>query len=146
MGVESEVATMVRERPAVGSARIARRLRWNPTDAERRMWHILRKCFPSARFRRQVPLGRYVADFCSHSTRLVVEVDGGQHVEAIDAPRTRFMRTAGYRVIRFWNHDVLGNSDGVALAVAEALHERHPHPNPPPSRGRESKERPPCPA
>lgn len=97
----------------------ARELRRNATDAERKLWVSLREAFPGAKFRRQVPLGSYFADFCSHATRLVIEVDGGQHAEAADydAARTRFIGE-GYRVIRFWNHDVLGNAEGVLATIA----------------------------
>jgi very-short-patch-repair endonuclease len=63
--VDSEEAKVARNRPAIGSTKRARRLRNNPTDAERRLWRILRHCFPDARFRRQVPVGSYVVDFCS---------------------------------------------------------------------------------
>jgi very-short-patch-repair endonuclease len=92
------------------------------------MWRILRLCFPEARFRRQVPLLSYTVDFCSHRARLVIEVDGGQHLPSKDAHRTRSIEFEGYRIIRFWNHDVLGNPDGVASSIDLALHSGHPHP------------------
>ena len=85
------------------------------------MWRVLRLCFPDARFRRQVPLVRYVVDFASHRKKLVIEVDGGQHCEEMDAARTRLIEAEGYRVLRFWNHDVLSNPDGVATAIEAAL-------------------------
>ncbi|MDG5489354.1 DUF559 domain-containing protein [Sphingomonas sp. BGYR3] len=111
---------------ATGPVHRARALRRNATDAERRLWAALRQSLPAAGFRRQVPLGPYFADFCSHSHRLVVEVDGGQHGEAprADAARTLFIEQEGYRVIRFWNHDVLGNIDGVLATIAAHLHRR----------------------
>ena len=59
---------------------------------------------------------------------MVVEVDGGQHSDEADRDRTAAIEAEGYRIIRFWNHDVLGNADGVATALAAALHDRHPHP------------------
>ncbi len=93
------------------------------------MWRLLREFFPEARFRRQVPLRRYVVDFASHRARLVIECDGGQHDEAADAERTKLIEAEGYRVIRFWNHDVLGNAEGVHSVIASALLERHPHPS-----------------
>jgi very-short-patch-repair endonuclease len=96
------------------------------------MWRILRLCFLDARFRRQVPMLAYTVDFCSHRARLVIEVDGGQHSAARDAQRTRAIESEGYRVLRFWNHDVLGNGDGVATAIDLALHAGHPSPTPPP--------------
>lgn len=130
-------AGQMKYRPAEGSTRIARRLRSDPTDAETAMWNLLRESFPEARFRRQVPLRSLVADFASHRAKLVVEVDGGQHSAEADRDRTALIEAEGYRMVRFWNHDVLGNPDGVWSAIREALHGGHPHPDPPPSRGRE---------
>jgi hypothetical protein len=65
-------------------------------------------------------MGRYFADFCSHAAKLIVEVDGGQHAEAegYDATRTRFLEGEGYRVVRFWNNDVLANVEGVIATIA----------------------------
>ena len=100
------------------------------------MWRLLRESFPEARFRRQVPLRMFTADFASHRARIVIEVDGGQHSPERDADRTRLIEAEGYRLIRFWNHEALGNPEGVWTAIAEALRERHPHPSPPPSRRR----------
>ena len=124
-------------RPAEGATARARTLRANATDAEQAMWRLLRESFPDARFRFQVPLRMFTADFASHRARLVIEIDGGQHSPESDAGRSRLIEAEGYRVIRFWNHEVLGNPEGVWMKVAEALHDRHPHPSPPPSRGRE---------
>jgi very-short-patch-repair endonuclease len=100
------------------------------------MWRLLRENFADARFRFQVPLRMFTADFASHRAKLVIEIDDDQHSSDRDAGRTRLIEGEGYRVIRFWNHEVLCNSEGVWAAVADALHERHPHPSPPPSRGR----------
>ena len=76
-------------------------------------------------FRRQAPISPYIADFACHSARLVIEVDGGQHglddEAAADARRTLWLEGEGYRVLRFWNPDVLGNMDGVMQVVCEAL-------------------------
>jgi len=127
---------MFRTRPALGATAKARHFRKNMTDAERRMWRILRECFPDARFRSQVPMLSYTLDFCSHRERAAIEVDGGQHGGPRDIERMRAIEREGYRVLRFWNHEVLGNADGVALAIDSALQQGHPHPNPPPSRGR----------
>jgi very-short-patch-repair endonuclease len=101
----------------------ARTLRHEMTGAERVLWNGLRECFRPAHFRHQVPFGPYYADFASHGARLVIEVDGGQHGEALDydAARTRFMEGEGYRVLRFWNNEVLENLDGVLTAIASAL-------------------------
>lgn len=91
------------------------------------MWRLLREGFPEARFRRQVPIRSFIADFASHQVRVVIEVDGGQHCEERDAGRTALIEREGYRLMRFWNHDVIGNSDGVHSVIA-ALLDRHPHP------------------
>jgi very-short-patch-repair endonuclease len=101
----------------------ARELRINMTDAERALWHALRKRQLGARFRRQVPLGRFVADFASFDHRLVIEVDGGQHAtrQAQDAARTEYLAASGYRVLRFWNNDVLQNTEGVLEQIRAAL-------------------------
>jgi very-short-patch-repair endonuclease len=113
----------------------ARTLRKNATDAERRLWRHLRdKQLDGFRFRRQVPIGRYVADFACLSARLVVEVDGGQHAERLDydGERTEWLEARGFRVLRFWNNDVLGNTEGV---IEQILAELHAAPHPGPRRG-----------
>ncbi len=101
----------------------ARRLRANPTDAEIRLWSRLRrKHLDGFRFRRQHPMGPYVVDFFCPEAKLVVEVDGGQHADsASDAVRTRWLEAGGHRVIRFWNNDVLANTEGVLLTILGAL-------------------------
>ena len=94
------------------------------TDAEHRLWYRLRAGrLEGWKFRRQVPIGCYVADFLCEQARLVVEVDGGQHAdrEQHDAQRTEALRACGYRVIRFWNSDVLGNLEGVLETIVTAL-------------------------
>ena len=115
-------------RPAVGSTERARSLRNNLTLAETAMWRLLREAFPDSRFRRQVPIRMFIVDFASHRARLVIECDGGQHSDDVDARRTKMIEAEGYRIIRFWNHDVLGNLDGVHAVIAAALADRHPHP------------------
>lgn len=117
--------------PPVGTTQRARRLRNDMTDAERKIWTLLRTAFPDWRFRRQVPIRQYIADFASHRGRLVVEIDGGRHNEEIDAPRTAIIENDGYRVVRFWNNDVLANIDGVATLLTKALGETSPHPTVP---------------
>lgn len=114
-------------RPAIGSTQRARSLRTNATPAERAMWRVLREAFPEARFRRQIPLRHFIADFASHREHLVIECDGGQHAEQADAERTRLIEAEGYRVLRFWNNDILENPEGVQAAIASALVE-HVHP------------------
>ena len=100
----------------------ARQLRRASTDAERVLWRALREVFPDWHWRKQVPLGAYFADFTSHAAKLIIEVDGGQHATAVhDAERTRFIEAQGYRVLRFWNYDVLSNPNGVLERIAEEL-------------------------
>lgn len=113
---------MKRSPPPINVTR-ARAMRRDPTDAERAMWLILRRDFAPWRFRRQVPIGPAIADFASHRALLVVEVDGGQHDPRRDAGRDAAIRREGYRVVRFWNNDVLGNGDVVASAIGRALGE-----------------------
>ncbi|MBI5494740.1 MAG: endonuclease domain-containing protein [Deltaproteobacteria bacterium] len=99
------------------------------TDAEKKLWAGLRRrALDGARFRRQFPVGPFIADFACRERWLVVEVDGGQHAEhtAEDAQRTAWLERHGYRVLRFWNHEVLNNLEGVLLVVAEDLR-NHPH-------------------
>ena len=99
----------------------ARALRKTMTDAERTLWAGLREAFPDTHWRHQVPFGRYIADFCAHSAKLIIEVDGGQHSPEVDASRTRFLETHGYRVLRFWNNDVLQNLSGVLQTIGDHL-------------------------
>lgn len=122
---------------------IARRLRRDQTDAERKLWFRLRdRRLAGLKFRRQMPLGSYVVDFCCESTRLVIEVDGGQHsaAEARDARRSSDLEAMGYLVLRFWNNDVLQNTDGVVESILDTLDQLPsvpPHPNPLPTGERE---------
>jgi very-short-patch-repair endonuclease len=105
-------------------SRIARRLRKNLTDAERKLWSQLRyQQLGGYRFRRQHPMRGYVVDFVCLSEKLVIEVDGGQHAEQTDADeeRTRTLEKDGFRVLRFWNNEVLQNTDGVVEVIREAL-------------------------
>jgi len=96
----------------------ARELRTHPTDAERRLWQKLkRRQIAGIKFRRQLPIGPYIVDFVCLERRLVVEVDGGQHLEQIpqDEQRSQWLRAQGFRVLRFWNNDALAGS--VRLSV-----------------------------
>jgi adenine-specific DNA-methyltransferase len=102
----------------------ARRLRQDSTDAERKLWGRLRdRQLDGHKFRRQRPVGRFIVDFLCLEGRLVVEIDGGQHADNVDADerRTHEIEGAGYRVIRFWNHEVLSNIEGVLTAISQAL-------------------------
>ena len=116
----------------------ARRLRRGMTDAERKLWYALRAHrFRGAQFRRQVPLGPFIADFVCHGLKLVIEVDGGQHATSEnDAGRDRWMRDEGYRVLRFWNNEVLGNLEGVLDRIGREI-AAAPPPQPSPTRGEE---------
>src|SRR5882757_2968405 len=113
----------------------ARELRRDTTDAEKKLWQHLRQISPGrSHFRRQATIGPYFADFACHQTRIVIEVDGGQHADSItDERRTRYLEANGYRVLRFWNNDVLGNIEGVVEVICDALNlgEGPPPPTPP---------------
>jgi very-short-patch-repair endonuclease len=101
----------------------ARELRSGMTDAERRLWSALRdRRLQGYKFRRQHPLGPFVADFACVEHRLVIEVDGGQHSESkSDLRRTEWLNQRGWRVLRFWNNDVLANTEGVQDAILRVL-------------------------
>jgi very-short-patch-repair endonuclease len=97
------------------------------------LWARLRdRRLLGAKFARQVPVGPYVVDFCCRERKLVVELDGGQHTlrAAYDAARTVTIVALGYRVLRFWDHEALGNTDGVLTRIAQALGTPHPGPLP----------------
>jgi very-short-patch-repair endonuclease len=101
-------------------------MRHEPTDAERVLWQHLRHLnVAGSHFRRQATIGAYFADFACHASRLVIELDGGQHNEAPglarDAKRTADLQARGYRVLRFWNNDVLSNVEGVMETIAAAV-------------------------
>jgi len=118
----------------------ARRLRRDQTDAERTLWFRLRdRRLNGLKFRRQMPIKSYVVDFCCESARLIVELDGGQHVERNleDAKRTADLEACGYLVLRFWNNDVLRNTDGVVETILATASQEPPHPNPLPNGERE---------
>jgi len=113
----------------------AQRLRGASTAAERALWRILRQRQLGRRFRRQFPIPPYIVDFACLDARLIVEADGGQHAQPGDHDkRDAFLAGKGWRVLRFWNNDILQNREGVFLRVVEAL-ERSPHPDPPPLAG-----------
>ena len=98
----------------------ARDLRQTMTEAERRMWFALRdRRLCGLKFRRQVPLGRYIADFYCAEAKLILELDGGQHSPDRDAARDHWLHAQGFRLIRLWNTDVLGNLPGVLQLIAQ---------------------------
>jgi very-short-patch-repair endonuclease len=122
----------------VSKTRLARRLRRNSTLAERRLWKYLRsRGLGGFKFIRQQPIGPYVVDFVCRECRLVVEIDGGQHaIDNRDAIRDKWLADHRYRIMRFWNNEVLGNTEGVwETILAAASAEAPPHPNPLPASG-----------
>lgn len=92
------------------------------------MWRLLREHFGQARWRRQVPLRHFICDFVSHALRIVIEVDGGQHSAEADRERTRLIEAEGYRVVRFWNAEILENPQGCFDKLVSLV--RHDHPLP----------------
>ena len=105
------------------TVRIARRLRVNQTDAETVLWNRIRnRQIDRYKFVRQQPILGYICDFVCRERRLVIEVDGGQHNESeTDVIRDRRLMDEGYRVLRFWNNDVLGNTEGVLMTIQAEL-------------------------
>jgi very-short-patch-repair endonuclease len=116
----------------------ARGLRKNPTKAEKLLWSHLRFWqVDGYKFRRQQPLGKYIVDFVCLEKKLIIELDGGQHAEQVeyDSTRDEWLGAHGFRIIRFWNNDVLKNSDGVKQEILTAL-QGTPFLNPSPQGGR----------
>jgi len=101
----------------------ARAMRREPTPAERAMWGLLRSGrLAGLKFRRQAPLGAYIADFACHSSKVIVECDGGQHADsAYDAARDAWFRSRGFQVLRFWNGEVIERPGGVAESILRAV-------------------------
>ena len=107
----------------------ARKLRSNQTDVEAKLWRRLRdRQVFGAKFRRQHPIGPYIVDFCSPTLRLIVELDGGQYAEqsAADQARTCFLESRGYRVLRFWNNQVMTQLDDVLEEISKWCVDPHP--------------------
>jgi len=101
---------------------LAQNLRRASTDAERRLWYHLRnRQLEGAKFTKQFPIGPYVVDFACRAAHLVIELDGGQHSPTADAERTAVIEQFGYRVVRFWNNDLLENTDGVLETIRNEL-------------------------
>jgi very-short-patch-repair endonuclease len=122
----------------VTMTRLARQLRKSSTLAERKLWRYLRsRSLGGFKFARQEPIGPYVVDFICREKRLVVEVDGGQHADSRpDAVRDRWLIEHRYRILRFWNNEVLGNIEGVWETIfAAASAAAPPHPDLLPARG-----------
>ena len=118
----------------------ARGLRRRQTAAERRLWaHLRGRRLLGVKFARQVPIDPNIVDFCCRERKLIVELDGGQHAMRAnyDAGRTAFLQALGYRVLRFWDNEALGNTDGVLHRIAQAVTvtTARPSPRPSPQRG-----------
>jgi very-short-patch-repair endonuclease len=110
-------------------------MRSAPTDAENRLWQILRaKRLSGYKFKRQVPIDNFIVDFVCLRKRLIVEADGGQHSKKRDGRREAYLVRQGFRVLRFWNDDIFTNEDGVLASILDAL--AAPLPNPSPAEGR----------
>ena len=102
----------------------ARSLRKNQTDAELALWQLVRgKRFNGIKFRRQHPIAPYIVDFICTNNKLIIEIDGGQHADAIeyDQKRTTFLESKGYTVIRFWNNEVLTSIEGVYETILKHI-------------------------
>ncbi|WP_029625441.1 endonuclease domain-containing protein [Sphingomonas sp. PAMC 26605] len=115
--------------------RRARALRSNATDAERRIWLRIRGYRP--RFTRQLVVASYIIDLACREAKVAIELDGGQHADSpYDEERTAFLESRGWKLLRFWNSDVMANPDGVAEAILAEVSRRHgpTHPQPLPSR------------
>jgi very-short-patch-repair endonuclease len=124
-----------KQRPVDDRVPRARTLRCDATEAEKKLWqHLRQPPFKQHHFRRQATIGPYFADFASHHLRTVIEVDGGQHSNnASDDTRTRYLEASGYRILRFWNNEVLQNMSGVLATIDAAIDaDRPPTPDPSP--------------
>ena len=117
---ERERARLLRDR--------ARAMRTNPTEAEHRLWTMLRdRRLPARKFRRQHVIAPYIVDFACLECRLIIEADGGQHADSrLDLKRDQFLQQHGFVVLRFWNNEILANPAGIFDAILAALHTPHP--------------------
>ena len=118
----------------------ARRLRANQTDVERLLWSKIRdRQLSGFKFRRQVPIGRYIVDFVCKEAALIIALDGGQHssITKYEADRRRWLEQHGWRVLRFWNNDVIENLSGVLEVILATVSTASdsPHPDPLPQAG-----------
>jgi len=103
----------------------AKQLRQQSTDAEKHLWYYLRAKRLGYKFKRQVPIGTYIVDFVCLEKRLIIELDGGQHLESkkYDIARTTWLNAHGFKVLRFWNHDVLQQTTSVLEVIMQGLTE-----------------------
>lgn len=116
-------------KPSMTPLANARNLRCGQTEAEQKLWARLRdRRLQGHKFRRQVPLGRFIVDFSCYDERLVIELDGSPHADeerrARDRDRTHWLESRGFRVLRFWNSEVLANMEGVLTRILQALEQR----------------------
>ncbi|KAA0591666.1 crossover junction endodeoxyribonuclease RuvC [Azospirillum oryzae] len=125
-GGNGDMASIAKAKPTEYITGRAHELRMNATDVEKIVWQKLRNAQLGAKFRRQEPILGFVADFVAHDHRLIIELDGGQHAEqraAHDERRARMLEQAGFRILRFWNIDVIDNLDGVLETIRARLEE-----------------------
>ena len=125
--------------------RNAKHIRQQPTDTEHRLWRLVRaKRLSGWKFRRQQPVGRFIADFLCPAAKLIVEVDGCQHGDGVDEIPDQWLRAECFSILRFWNNDIFNNEEGVLTSILSALEAsaaassrdgRTPLPNPSPTRG-----------
>jgi len=123
---EGRVGVKVHKRTTPKIFERAKALRRDMTEAESRLWkHLRAHRMGDVHFRRQHAIGNYIVDFCAPRRKLVIELDGSQHLEqkAYDAERTEFLKAQGYKVLRFWNHDVMNNLDAVLTVIWSTLQE-----------------------
>jgi len=137
-----KVFLMTKTHPDLKS--LSRALRRRQTDVERILWgHLRSRRFQGFRFRRQQPIERYIVDFCCFENRLIIELDGGQHNvnKEKDEVRTRVLEDNGFRVLRFWDSEVIQELEAVLTRILKALGTENPSPRPLPQgeRGRQSK-------
>jgi len=117
---------------APGTSSRAKDLRKNATDAERYLWkHLRAKQIEGLKFRRQEPIGKYIVDFVCFEKGIVVEVDGGQHSPDVDKTRDAWLHSQELKVLRFWNHEVLQNIEGVLEVILSNCAHKSPSPPPP---------------
>jgi len=118
----------------------ARVLRQHLTDAERRLWyHLQNRQLGGWKFRRQHPVGPFIVDFICLEKKVVIEVDGGQHAEneELDTQRSAYLKEMGYHILRFWNNEVLQETEAVLTTIFASLEDAPPHPSPLPPMGGE---------
>ena len=130
--IQAEDPLSLRESGSNKLLQNAKSMRGEASDAEQLLWkHLRARQFYGYKFRRQVVIEPFIVDFVSFEAKLIIEADGGQHIEQqeYDAQRTKKLEGKGYTVIRFWNHEILANIDGVLAVIVDAL-SGSPHPNP----------------